>query len=43
MNELLAPAKLTWYLEVTGRRENGMHDLRAEMVTLDFADRKSVV
>ena len=42
MSELLAPAKLTWYLEVTGRRENGMHDLRSEMVTLDFADRLTI-
>jgi 4-diphosphocytidyl-2-C-methyl-D-erythritol kinase len=42
MNELIAPAKLTWFLEVTGTRENGMHDLRAEMVTLDFADRLDV-
>ncbi len=39
MIELLAPAKLTWFLEVTGRRDNGLHELRAEMVTLDFADR----
>jgi 4-diphosphocytidyl-2-C-methyl-D-erythritol kinase len=42
MNELRAPAKLTWFLEITGRRENGMHDLRAEMVTLDFADRLTI-
>jgi len=39
MIELLAPAKLTWFLEVTGRRDDGFHELRAEMVTLDFADR----
>jgi 4-diphosphocytidyl-2-C-methyl-D-erythritol kinase len=39
MIELRAPAKLTWYLEITGRREDGLHELRAEMVTLDFADR----
>ncbi len=42
MIELLAPAKLTWYLEITGRRENGMHELRAEMVTLDVADRLTI-
>ena len=35
---LRAPAKLTWYLEITGRRDDGYHELRAEMVTLDFCD-----
>ena len=39
MRPLLAPSKLTWFLEVTGRREDGRHELRAEMVTLGFADR----
>lgn len=39
MIELLAPAKVTWSLEVTGRRENGYHELRAEMVTVALADR----
>ena len=34
MIELRAPAKLTWFLEITGPREDGMHELRAEMVTL---------
>jgi 4-diphosphocytidyl-2-C-methyl-D-erythritol kinase len=38
MTELFAPAKLTRFLEITGRRENGYHDLRSEMVTLDFGD-----
>jgi 4-diphosphocytidyl-2-C-methyl-D-erythritol kinase len=38
MIELVAPAKLTWFLEVTGVRPNGYHELRSEMVTLDFAD-----
>jgi 4-diphosphocytidyl-2-C-methyl-D-erythritol kinase len=38
MIELLAPAKLTWFLEITGRREDGMHELRAEMLSVDFAD-----
>jgi 4-diphosphocytidyl-2-C-methyl-D-erythritol kinase len=42
MIELRAPAKLTWFLEVTGRRENGLHEVRAEMVTLGFADRLEV-
>jgi 4-diphosphocytidyl-2-C-methyl-D-erythritol kinase len=42
VSELVAPAKLTWYLEVTKRREDGFHELRSEMVTLDFADRLSV-
>jgi 4-diphosphocytidyl-2-C-methyl-D-erythritol kinase len=42
MTELLAPAKLTWYLEITHRRDDGFHELRAEMVTLDFADRLDV-
>lgn len=39
MIELSAPAKLTWSLEVTGRREDGRHDLRSEMVALAFGDR----
>ena len=39
MIELTAPAKVTWFLEVTGRRENGLHELRAEMLTVDLADR----
>jgi 4-diphosphocytidyl-2-C-methyl-D-erythritol kinase len=38
MTELFAPAKLTRYLEITGRRANGYHDLRSEMVSLDFGD-----
>ena len=35
---VLAPAKLTWSLKVGERREDGYHDLDAEMVTLDLAD-----
>lgn len=35
---VLAPAKLTLSLEVTGVRPDGYHELRAEMVTLDLAD-----
>ncbi len=42
MIEVLAPAKLTWFLEVTGRRDNGWHTLRSEMVTLDVADRLEI-
>jgi 4-diphosphocytidyl-2-C-methyl-D-erythritol kinase len=42
MIEVQAPAKLTWFLEVTGRRENGWHTLRSEMVTLDVADRLEI-
>ncbi len=38
MIELTAPAKLTWFLEITGRREDGYHELRSEMVTLELAD-----
>ncbi|MDE3008191.1 MAG: 4-(cytidine 5'-diphospho)-2-C-methyl-D-erythritol kinase [Acidobacteriota bacterium] len=38
MITLRAPAKLTWYLEVTGRRDDGRHELRSEMCTIDFAD-----
>jgi 4-diphosphocytidyl-2-C-methyl-D-erythritol kinase len=37
--ELHAPAKLTWYLEITGLREDGYHLIRGEMVSLDYADR----
>jgi 4-diphosphocytidyl-2-C-methyl-D-erythritol kinase len=39
MTALVAPAKLTWFLEITGRRADGYHELRSEMVTLDFTDR----
>ncbi len=35
---LRAPAKLTWYLEVTGRRADGYHELRSEMTTIDYCD-----
>jgi 4-diphosphocytidyl-2-C-methyl-D-erythritol kinase len=37
--ELLAPAKLTVSLRVTGVRPDGYHLIDAEMVTLDLADR----
>jgi 4-diphosphocytidyl-2-C-methyl-D-erythritol kinase len=36
--EISAFAKLTRTLEITGRRPDGYHLLRSEMVTLDFAD-----
>ncbi len=35
---LEAPAKLTWTLEVTGRRPDGYHELRSEMCSLDLVD-----
>ena len=35
---VLAPAKLTLSLRITGVREDGYHLIDAEMVTLDFAD-----
>lgn len=42
MIELLAPAKLTWSLEILRVRDDGLHELRSEMTTLDLADRLSV-
>jgi 4-diphosphocytidyl-2-C-methyl-D-erythritol kinase len=38
MTVLLAPAKLTISLRVTGVRPDGYHELDAEMVSLDLAD-----
>lgn len=38
MTTLVAPAKLTWFLEVTGRRGDGYHELRSEMWSLELAD-----
>ncbi|HVM55689.1 MAG TPA: 4-(cytidine 5'-diphospho)-2-C-methyl-D-erythritol kinase, partial [Acidimicrobiales bacterium] len=35
---MLAPAKLTVSLRVTGVRDDGYHLIDAEMVTLDLAD-----
>jgi 4-diphosphocytidyl-2-C-methyl-D-erythritol kinase len=35
---LVAPAKLTWSLHVTGVRHDGLHLLDAEMVSLELAD-----
>ena len=40
--ELVAPAKLTVSLRVTGRRGDGYHLLESEMVSLDLADTLSV-
>lgn len=39
---MVAPAKLTWSLRITGRRADGYHLLDAEMVTLDFGDALSI-
>jgi 4-diphosphocytidyl-2-C-methyl-D-erythritol kinase len=38
VSTLVAPAKLTWSLRVLGVRDDGLHLLEAEMVTLDLAD-----
>jgi 4-diphosphocytidyl-2-C-methyl-D-erythritol kinase len=35
---LFAPAKLTWYLEVTGVREDGYHLLSSEMLSVGLVD-----
>ncbi len=38
MIELMAHAKLTWNLEILGRREDGLHELRSEMTTIGLHD-----
>jgi 4-diphosphocytidyl-2-C-methyl-D-erythritol kinase len=38
MTTLRAPAKLTWFLDITGVRKNGYHEVRSEMVSLDLCD-----
>lgn len=38
MIELLAHAKLTWNLEITARRDDGFHEIRSEMTTIDLHD-----
>ena len=38
MIELLAHAKLTWNLEITGVRDDGLHELRSEMTTIALHD-----
>jgi 4-diphosphocytidyl-2-C-methyl-D-erythritol kinase len=35
---LTAHAKLTWFLEITGQREDGYHELRSEMATISLSD-----
>jgi 4-diphosphocytidyl-2-C-methyl-D-erythritol kinase len=42
MSLVLAPAKLTVSLAVTGVRPDGYHELRAEMVALDLADELTI-
>lgn len=39
MTQLTAPAKLTWYLEVTGVRDDGYHLLSSEMLSVGLVDR----
>ena len=39
---LVAPAKLTWTLRVTGLRADGYHLIDAEMSSLDLADRITI-
>jgi len=36
--QLFAPAKLTWYLEIEGVREDGYHLLRSEMTSVGLVD-----
>ena len=43
MLETLAPAKLTLSLRITGVRHDGLHEIDAEMTTLDFADRLQIL
>ena len=38
MIQLVAPAKLTWYLEVTGVRDDGYHLVRSEMISVGLVD-----
>lgn len=37
-----APAKINLSLDVTGRRENGYHDLRMLMQTIDLYDELTI-
>lgn len=39
MLELIAPAKLNFVLEVTGRRVDGYHEIASVMQTIDLADK----
>ena len=40
--DLVAPAKLTWTLRITGVRADGYHLIDAEMSSLDLADRITI-
>ena len=42
MIETFAPAKLTLSLRITGVRQDGYHEVDAEMVTLDLGDRLEI-
>lgn len=42
MTRVIAPAKLTLSLAVTGVRPDGLHELRAEMVALSLADELTI-
>jgi len=42
VDEVVAPAKLTVSLRITGRRRDGYHFLDAEMVSLDLHDRLEI-
>src|SRR3989442_14923891 len=37
----LAPAKINWTLEVLGKREDGYHEIRSVMQTIDLCDELS--
>jgi 4-diphosphocytidyl-2-C-methyl-D-erythritol kinase len=43
MSEILAPAKLTLSLAVTGVRADGYHELRSEMVSLSLHDDLTII
>ena len=43
MIDLVAPAKLTLSLRIVAVKDNGYHEIDAEMTTLDFGDRLEVV
>ena len=42
MIRTVAPAKINWTLEVLGRRDDGYHDVRTVMQTIDLCDEVSV-
>lgn len=43
MVDVFAPAKLTLSLRITAVRDDGYHEIDAEMTTLDFGDRLEIV